>query len=181
MGVVISLLRGINVLANKRIRMEDLREAYETAGMKSVRTHLQSGNVVFTTAARDLTRLATRLDDAFEERFGFRTPTVLRTLPQMNDVIVRNPFHGRTDIHPSKLLVVFARGEISLSCRSTLERIERGQDEIYIGSTEMYIYFPEGMGRTKLFNGSAKAMDVPTTGRNWNTVTKLAAMGAELL
>ena len=181
MSVVISLLRGINVLASKRIAMQDLREAYEAAGMKSVRTYVQSGNVVFTTAARDLTRLAARLDDAFETRFGFRTPTVLRTLPQMNEVIARSPFHGRTDIHPSKLLVVFARGEISVSCRSNLERIDAGQDEIFIGSTEMYIYFPEGMGRTKLFNASAKTMSVPTTGRNWNTVTKLAAMGAELL
>jgi uncharacterized protein (DUF1697 family) len=181
MGVFISLLRGVNVLASNRIRMQDLREAYEAAGMKAVQTWLQSGNVVFGTSARDLTRLAARLDDAFEERFGFRTPAVLRTLPQVHDVIARNPFQGRTDIHPSKLLVVFARGEIDAQSCANIARIDPGPDEAHISGSEMYIYFPEGMGRTKLFGGTAKAISVPTTGRNWNTVTRLAAMGAALL
>jgi uncharacterized protein (DUF1697 family) len=49
MTVFISFLRGINVGGNKSIRMAALKATYETVGLNSVRTLLNSGNVVFDT------------------------------------------------------------------------------------------------------------------------------------
>ena len=43
----VALLRGINVGGRNRVPMADLREAFETAGYSSVRTYIQSGNVLF--------------------------------------------------------------------------------------------------------------------------------------
>lgn len=181
MPVIISMLRGINLGPNNRIRMEALREVYTAEGMQSVQTFIQSGNVVFKTAARDMSRLSGRLEKAFEARFGFRAAAILRTLPELEQVIAESPFAGRDGIEPSKLLVVFLRTELGKDTRDAVERVSGGPEEVHAREREIFIYFPEGMGRSRLFGSVDKALGGPATARNWNTVTKLAEMGSTLL
>ena len=49
----ISLLRGINVSGQKKIKMAELRALYESIGFADVQSYLQSGNVVFATEETD--------------------------------------------------------------------------------------------------------------------------------
>src|ERR1700730_3211374 len=92
MTVVISMLRGINVGAHKMIKMDGLRALYDSLKLRDARTHINSGNVIFATAERDLARLAKRIENAIERSFGFRPDVVVRTASEMRDVIARNPF-----------------------------------------------------------------------------------------
>lgn len=181
MPVIISMLRGINLGPNNRIRMEALREVYTAEGMQSVQTFIQSGNVVFKTAARDMGRLSGRLEKAFEARFGFRSATILRTLPELEHVISDNPFAGRDGIEPSKLLVVFLRAELAKDSRNAIQGVSCGPEEVHVHEREIFIYFPEGMGRSRLFGSVDRTLGGPATARNWNTVTKLAEIGSTLL
>src|SRR5215472_2726889 len=105
MTVVISLLRGVNLGGQKIIRMETLRTLYESLKFEDVATFIQSGNVVFRTKERDLKKIAKRIGDGIEKGFGFRPEIVLRTAEEMRGVVARNPFAGRTEIEPSRLLV----------------------------------------------------------------------------
>src|SRR2546427_789062 len=103
---VISMLRGVN-LGSRRIKMDALRDLYESLGLKDPQTYVASGNVVFQTKERDLARLTARIEAAIEKTFGFSSDVLLRTAPEMKDVIARNPFAKRRDINPGKLLAVF--------------------------------------------------------------------------
>src|SRR5579864_1317366 len=112
MQVAISMLRGINVGGHKIVKMESLRAMYESLGLRDAQTYVQSGNVVFRTAARDLAPLAKRIESKIEQTFGFRPGVMLRTSSELREVIRRNPFAKRKGIEPGKLLVTFLAAEI---------------------------------------------------------------------
>src|SRR5271169_5370505 len=92
MIVVISMLRGVNVGGHNKIKMDALRTLYESLGLRDPQTFIQSGNVIFRTEEHDLVRLARRIEDAIERRFGFRPNVIVRTASELRDVIARNPF-----------------------------------------------------------------------------------------
>src|ERR1035438_5456229 len=97
MAVITTMLRGVDVGAHNRIKMDALRALYESLGLRDPQTYVQSGNVVFSTDKRDLVALAKRIEDAIERGFGFRPPVILRTSCELRDVIARNPFTKRIE------------------------------------------------------------------------------------
>src|SRR5207245_9447764 len=107
MAVVISMLRGVNLGSHRRIKMDGLRGLDEFLKLREPQTYVQSGNVVFRTEERDLTRLANRIENEIERKFGFRADVILRTTSEMRDVIARNPFAKRRGIEPRKRIVTF--------------------------------------------------------------------------
>jgi uncharacterized protein (DUF1697 family) len=121
----ISLLRGVNVGGRHKIKMEELRELYESLGFGHSQTYVQSGNVVFRTEARDFTRLSKRIADAIEQRFAFRPGVILRTAADLRAVIAANPFASRRDLDPSRLLVQFLADEPPADAREQISRIKR--------------------------------------------------------
>jgi len=177
MPVVISLLRGINVGGKHMVPMADLRELYTSLGMTDVATHLQSGNVVCR-AARPVT--AKRFEDAIEERFGFRVSVVQRTAAEMRDVVARNPFPNDTD--PAKLLVVFLAADPGDEARRRVVDVAApAPEDLRASGRELFIHFVNGLARPKLSTAAVeRAIGVPGTGRNWNTVRKLAEMSTAL-
>jgi len=181
MPVIVSLLRGVNVGGHHKIKMDSLRALYASLGLETPQTYVQSGNVVFKTAGRDLAGLRTRIEDALERSFGFRPDVILRTASELRNAIARNPFAPRTDVPPNKLLVTFLAGAPHPEGLKNLLAIEGGPEEIRIAGREVYIYFPNGMGRSKLpWAATAEALKTTGTGRNWNTVLKLLEMAEKM-
>jgi uncharacterized protein (DUF1697 family) len=171
---VISLLRGVNVGGNRMIKMEALRALYESLGLQQPQTFINSGNVVFRTKQRAMASLAKSIEDAIEKSFGFRADVLCRTSSEMRSVIARNPFAGRTDIDPSKLLVVFLGSALDDEARKRVLQIKADPEELRADGGELYIYFAAGLARPRLSMAQVeKAHKKPWTGRNWNTVTKL--------
>lgn len=172
MHIVISMLRGINVGGHNLIRMDALRELYATLEFENARTYVQSGNVVFAARERDLAKLARRIEDAIEARFACRPDVILRTVDEMRGVIARNPFEK--DFEPAKLIVNFLAGEPAKEAREKVRAIKVGPEELHLDGRELYVYYPEGVGRSKLTPAVIeKAVKVRGTGRNWNSVKKL--------
>lgn len=179
MTVVISFLRGINVGGRNMIKMETLRELYQLMGLLDVQTYLQSGNIVYRTRERNLTKLGLRLEDEIESRFGFRPSVIQRTPAELRDVVARNPFAGREGIEPSKLLVSFLRDQAQEIDK--VREIPAHPDELHIDGRELFIYFANGMGRPQLSLAKVeRTLKTAATGRNWNTVTKLLGIAIEL-
>ncbi len=177
MGVIISLLRGVNIGGHHKIKMDALRALYESLKLKDPQSYIQSGNVVFRSNAKDLGRLAKRIEDAIEQSYAFRPVVVLRTAAEMREVVRRNPFAKRRDIEPRKLAVTFLAGEPSREARERALQIKSGPDELCIDGRQLYIYFPNGMGRPTLSVAAVeRALKVVGTGRNWNSVMKLLEM-----
>jgi uncharacterized protein (DUF1697 family) len=181
MAAAVSLLRGVNVVGRHKIKMEELRELYESLGLRRAQTHIQSGNVVFRTDARDFTRLSNRIADAIEQRFAFRPGVVLRTAADLRGVVAANPFASRRDLDPSKLLVLFLASEPPADVRERILRIESAPDELRMMGRELYIYYANGVARAKIpWTVLERMLQTPCTGRNWNTVRKLLEMAESL-
>lgn len=181
MPTIVSLLRGVNVTGHNPIKMEALRALYESLKFTGCQTYIQSGNVVFCTRERSLAALPERIEKAIERKFGFRPSVIHRTTDELRDVIARNPFAKRRNIEPGKLLVAFLARHPGAEACAKLRAINTGSEEVHLAPRELYIYFPNGVGRADLpWSAIDRVMKVPMTGRNWNTVTKLLALAEQL-
>ena len=169
MSVYVALLRAVNVGGTAKLPMAELKRLCEAAGFERVRTYIASGNVVFE-AAGDEAQVKASLEARLEE-FAEKTIGVLvRSADELQAVIAANPF---ADAPPAKVLVLFldeAPSAENLAVRhQTVEELRPGKREIYI-------HYPDGMGRSKLVVPAAKA----GTGRNINTVKALVGLAADL-
>ena len=168
------MLRGVNVGGHNKIAMSALKALYESLGLKNVQTFIQSGNVIFSTNKRDLDRLAKDIEDAIERQCGFRSSVIQRTASELREVIQTNPFAGRPEIEPGKLIVTFLAADPGQAARDEVLALRIHPEELVFGVREHYIYFPNGAGRSKLPSAAIeRALKTPGTGRNWNSVTKM--------
>lgn len=178
---VISMLRGVNVAGHQRIKMEALRELYVSLRLRDPQTNGQGGNVVFNTRVGDLDLIARRIERAIKRTVGFSTPVILRTLPELRDCVVRNPFAGRRKIDPKKLFVVFLADRPGPETHARLRSIKTDTEEMRLDGREVYIYCPSGMRRSKLSAAvTGKGLRALSTFRSWNSVTKLLEIAERL-
>ena len=180
MTAIIGMLRGVNVGPHNRMNMEALRALCGSLDLEDVETYVQSGNVVFRSKERNLSTLAKRFEDAFEKKFGFRAPLILRTAAEMRTVIRNNPFAERKEIEPGKFHVIFLTEELSPEARKQLETTKVGPEEIKAHAREVFVYYPNGMGRSKLPPVMERILKKAGTARNWNSVTNLLEMADKL-
>jgi uncharacterized protein (DUF1697 family) len=180
MTVYVSMLRGVNVGGNSRIKMGGLKELYASLGLRDVRTLLNSGNVLFRSSLQDRARLAKRLAQEIARRFDLDTEILLRTLPELTMLVERGPaLSERRD--PSKLLVMFLTGVPDRKAQAALLKAHHGPEIIEIRGPEIYLYYPNGVGRSKLTNAFVEAeLGLAGTARNWNTIRKLIEAGEAL-
>jgi uncharacterized protein (DUF1697 family) len=181
MPVVICMLRGINLGAHNRVKMDDLKKLCTSLKLRDPQTYVQSGNVIFKTDERNLDKLRKNLETAIHKKFGFQTEAILRTAKDLREVIAQNPFAKRKDIHPGKLLVTFFSADPGEAARSQARAIKCDPEELFVEGREAYIYFPNGAGRSKLnWSLIPKTLKVQGTARNWNSVTKMLEMAEKM-
>jgi len=174
----IALLRGVNVGAHNRMKMDQLRQSLEGLGFVEVRTYIQSGNVVFKNARHSPSDLSQRIEQRIFRDFGLSVPVISRTAEELGKAIQNNPFLRERGIDLSKLHVTFLSEAPAQSSLKKLDTLAAGRDQFRYCGKEIYLYCPDGLARTKLFgNASDRALAVSaTTTRNWKTVNTLYAM-----
>jgi uncharacterized protein (DUF1697 family) len=176
----IALLRGINIGAHKRIKMEALQQTMRELGFEDVRTYIQSGNIVFKAATADTTRLADKIEKKLLSDFGFAVPVIVRTPSELHQVIQKNSFHKEAGMDISRLHVTFLSGPPEKTALKSLDKIPAGPDRFHCGGKEIYLHCPNSYSDTKFSNSALeKALSVQATTRNWKTVTKLYEMTLE--
>jgi len=177
MTAFVSLFRGINVGGHKGVRMGDLKDLYESLGFKDVATYIQSGNVVFTGDDADVARLRGQIEDGFEKKFGFHSEVFVRTSAELRDIIDKNPFQGQQSKESKRVVVMFLAAHPDDRAQEDLFKTYAGPEEIFITGKEMYIYYADGIGRSKLSHGFIeKRLKTLGTARNWNTILQLQKM-----
>ncbi len=166
MKTYVALLRAVNVGGTGKLPMTELRTMAEAAGLADVRTYIQSGNLIFSTADNPATVKAV-LEKNLETYTGKPVDVIVRTAQEMQAILDANPFPNAV---PSKVAVLFLD---TTPPSTTVEEAKAQSDkEIELGEREIYVHYPSGMGRTKLL---LSAMSEGTV-RNINTVTKLVKM-----
>ena len=146
--------------------MADLRSLAMSCGFENPRTYVQSGNlVVDTDVAPD--GVAAALEAAIAEHTSISPRVVARSDDEMRSVVSGNPYLGRTD-DPTKLHVVFHGEPVGAF------GWDEGQflpEELTVSGRELYLYLPDGLGRSALAEALGKRRPVPVaTTRNWRTV-----------
>ncbi len=177
MTACVSLFRGINVGGHHKVRMNELKALHESLGFKDVLTYIQSGNVVFTSDDADSTRLSKQIEDAFENKFGFRVEVFVRTSTELSDIIEKTPFQNQPDKELKWIVVVFLSHHPDETAQEALFQSYSGPEEIFILGKEMYIYYTNSIGQSKLTQSLLdKKLKTSGTARNWNTILQLQKM-----
>jgi uncharacterized protein (DUF1697 family) len=167
MPVFIALLRAVNVGGTGKLPMSDLKRLCEKAGFRNVRTYIASGNVV---AERDGSEGKAALEAELGAYAGRPVGVIVRTGAEMSKVVANNPFPDRA---ASQTVAIF----LDLAPPPSVLKDIKGQtnEEARLGAREIYVHYPDGIGRSKLRIPAA----LDGTARNMNTIAKLAAMASE--
>lgn len=175
----IAMLRGINVSGQKIIKMENLRLSFEALGFHGVRTYVQSGNVIFESAKASSTGLSKSIGEQILHDFGFAVSVIFKTPKELKRVVGANPFLKKRAIDQSKLYVTFLSRPPATTALRNLGALKAEPDQFCITGREIYLYCPNGYGRTKLSNNVfERRLSVEATTRNWNTVNMLLEMSS---
>jgi uncharacterized protein (DUF1697 family) len=174
--IFIALIRGINVGGHKKVKMADVKTMCESMGLRDVRTHLQSGNVVFRTTKTDRARLAKELESAL----GVEAKIILRTADELRSAIAANPMTEEAERKPSGFIVTFLSDKPTATAMQSLRDAYSGPEKMQLHGAELYIEYGSGLGTSKLTNALIeRKLGVAGTARNWNTVTKLLEIADE--
>lgn len=176
MTTYIGLLRGVNVGGNKKLPMADLRALMEALGLKHPRTLLQSGNIVFESPHKPAA-LEALLAEQTEKRLGLTTRYLLRTAQEWDAIVAGNPFVEEAAREPARFIMFLLADKRSAAALKALERVIPGDERMHGAGTHIYATFPSGIADTKFTTNFIDAkLGTTCTGRNWNTVLKLAAL-----
>ena len=176
----VALLRGINVGGHKSVAMAQLREFGESLGFLEVQTLLQSGNMIFKAKAGGATKIEAMLENEAEKRFGHRIDFLVRSAGEWQEIVAHNSFQDEAASDPSHLLVMCLRAEPKAKAVTELKAAISGREYFRVKGRELYLVYPDGIGRSKLTGALIESrLGTRGTGRNWNTVWKIAEMLAE--
>ena len=179
MPTYIALLRGINLGPRNKIAMADLRELLQSLGLESVRTHILSGNVIFTSRRRSIPRLERQIERAIKQRFGHEIRVLIRTADELTAVVHDNPLAERaTD--GSQLFALFLERDPDPKRIEAIDADAFAPERFHLGDRVIYALVRQGVQGSKLFGAlSDKRLGVAMTNRAWNTVTKLVELSKE--
>jgi uncharacterized protein (DUF1697 family) len=167
----IAILRGINVSGQNIIKMEVLRRMMEGLGFQEVSTYIQSGNVVFRKENASTTEVLEEITEKMQEEFGFHVPVIVLEAEALDRIIAGNPFAMDPALDKGQMHVTFLASAPPAFDREAIEAKKQDSERIAFSEHAVYLYCPNGYGRTKLSNDFLeKKMKVTATTRNWRTV-----------
>ena len=176
MATWIALLRGVGG-GIRPLPMRDLSVALEGIGLKNVRTYIQSGNVLFT-SAKSAARLADEIERCIEKKFGFHSKTFVLSVGELRRAAAGNPF-PQADQEPKTLHLFFLSKPAKAAQLDAMNELKAKSEQFVLTNKVLYFYAPLGIGQSKLAVKAARLLGVETTARNWRTVGKLVEMAKE--
>ncbi len=180
MTTYVSLLRGINVGAQKSLPMETLRGIYTGLGFTNVRTYVQSGNVVFDSQDQNRSELVSRIEAHIEHTCGYHVELFIRQSDEIQRILTHNPFLTVRNEDPDKLHVSFYYQAPSEIVLGKLTSPSGTTDEFALAEMAVYLFCPNGYGKTKLSNSFfERKLGIHVTTRNWNTVNAMYRIAVE--
>lgn len=170
MATYIALLRAVNVGGTGKLPMAALVQMCEASGFARVRTYIASGNVVFSSRLRER-KVKSLLEQSLADYAGKPVGVLVRTAEEMTAVLAANPFRTAP---PNRTVAIFLD---EMPPAGALEEVRGKRSErLALGEREIYVAYGDRMADSKLVIPAARA----GTARNINTITRLAAIAAEI-
>lgn len=172
MTAYVALLRGVNLVGVSSLKMADLKALAGQLGLRSVRTYIASGNLLFLSDESE-ERLRLLLERALQDHMGKDVRVMLRTAAEMDEAVRRNPF---TDSPGNRVQAFFMNDPPPADLPGTI-RNKADDERVAAGAREVYVAYGErGIGKSRLKIPAAEA----GTARNMNTVARLAEIAREM-
>jgi uncharacterized protein (DUF1697 family) len=169
----ISLARGINV-GGKTLKMEKLRNIYESLKLHDIITYIQSGNVLFNSEQQEPVKIKQLIERKIKLVTGLDIIIILRIQRELEKIVKNNPFIKYGIKETEKMYVTFLEDAPSKDLITALIPPKPTKDEFKILGKEIYLYCPGGYGETVLSNNFfEKKLKIGATTRNWRTINKL--------
>jgi uncharacterized protein (DUF1697 family) len=166
----IALLRGVNVGGRNSVPMRELCALCRGLGWDTVRSYIQSGNVIFTASGAERMH-ESALEGAITERFSLSIPAIVRTCDQWRDYVAGNPFADISAAEPNRVILALAKSPPKPDAADALRRSAQGGEIVRASGDALWVHFPHGQGKSKLtpavFDRCAGS---PVTMRNARTV-----------
>ena len=172
----VALLRGINVGGRNKVAMAALRQALEDGGYGAVRTYIQSGNVLFESAAARRS-LEDDIERLLEARFTVPLVVVVRSHDQFRAVVHRAP--DGFGVAPAKYHsdVLFLKAPLTAKQAMRVVALRDGVDQVWPGTGVLYfarLSAARTKSRMSAIVGTPEYQQM--TIRSWTTTTKLLAL-----
>jgi len=165
----VALLRAVNV-GGRKLVMTELKAIADELGLRSARTFIASGNLLFASGKSEKA-LKALLEKAIGGHMRAEVPVMVRSAEEMADIAAANPFSG----HPGNRTVAIFLDDAPPP--DALDKASGIADEkLALGSREIYVAYSDGMARSKLKVPAAAR----GTARNMNSVAKMAALLKEM-
>lgn len=175
--LAVAFLRAVNVGGTGKVAMAELRALAGEVGLADAKTLLQSGNLVFDAGARSPATLEKLLAREIAARLGVKTDVMVRTGRELKAAMERNPFAKEAKSEPGRLHVHILKTPATAAAVDSLSRAIKGREIVKGMGGEIFLYYPDGAGRSKLTNAVIERhLGARGTSRNWNTIGKLAEM-----
>ena len=173
----IALLRAVNLPGHNTVGMADLKALLDKLGFEHARTLLQSGNMVFRSDEGSSAKLEALLAGAAKKRLGLETDFFVRNATEWKAVIAANPFPEEAKRDPARLVMMCLKDAPSREAVTALQSAIKGREVVRAKGRQAYVVYPDGQGESRLTIAVIeKKLGTRGTGRNWNTVLKLAAL-----
>lgn len=170
----IAVLRGINVSGHHIIKMETLKQAFQSLGFQRVSTYIQSGNIVFHSDITDVMIIASKIKEIMQRDFGYNVTCLVIHSDQLNSIINQNPLLADLYKDESYFHVTLLSEKPKLMDITALVNKKQPDEEIFLIDRAVYLYCPYGYGKTKLTNNLIESkLNVAATTRNWKTLQAL--------
>jgi uncharacterized protein (DUF1697 family) len=176
MTIYIALFRGINVSGHNNIKMADLKQLFLDLGYFEVITFIQSGNVIFNSDMSETSKIEQTIVEAVKNKYEYQIKVLVLDKNNIETIFKSNPFFDKIhNIDISKLHVTLLDKAPSLDGIPLIKKlIKTTNDKFQIIDKTVYLYCPNGYGKTKLNNNLfEKKLKVNATTRNWRSFTKL--------
>jgi len=172
----IALLRAVNLAGKNAVAMATLRDLPATLGFTEARTLLQSGNLLFRGPARKTANVERELHEAAKARLRVETDFFVRTAAEWDELVAVNPFTREAKTDPGHLIVMPFSAVPGKDAPAALQGAIQGNEVFRVVGRTGYFVYPDGVGRSRLTLALIeRKLGVRGTGRNWNTVLKIAA------
>jgi uncharacterized protein (DUF1697 family) len=181
MPVHICLLRGVNMAGHNKIKMTDLKEMFRKLGFPDAETFIQTGNIIFTAdSIYSSVELTLKIESEIRKGFGLEIAALLRSKGDLERILSSNPFVTLNEFNPARSAVIFLYKELFKKDLEKLAEVDYPPDKFKVIGKEIFIYCPNGFGRTKLYtNFFENKTGVKGTARNWNTINTLFGLASQ--
>jgi uncharacterized protein (DUF1697 family) len=172
MATYIAFLRALNV-GGRFAKMADLRAGLSHMGFGEVESHIQSGNLRFTSSLRSAAQVEVAVETALQEVCGFTVKTIVRTPAQLGELTsygagLTSPLEGEV-----RRYVTFLKADPDDERVATMNRWDLPGERAHVNGREIYLWFARPSHEAKLTNARIERGGVVATTRDWKVVSAL--------